>query len=194
MKKVFSRSLALAIMAAVNMNLAGCSSDTTNSATSSPAAADSSHGFTFENCGHEITVDGVPQKVLLVNRIGVVPTLYALGVLSDVHMRAGAFAPEYFASSPELKKKVDSIPNLTEKVDPTGHLQISKEEVVDGPNAFVKAYSGSVMSDLPLATADSPERYADIFRAAGLQDVSVTWLPEITTLDDTYGTAPGHES
>ncbi|MCI6207122.1 MAG: ABC transporter substrate-binding protein [Corynebacterium glucuronolyticum] len=142
MRRVFSRVLAFATVAALGVSLSGCSSDTTNSASPSTAAAESSAAFTFENCGHEITVNGIPQKVLLVNRIGVVPTLDALGVLSDVHMRAGAFAREYF--SPTLEAKVEKIPNLTEKVDPTGHLQISKEEVVGTESDLIIGYAGNV--------------------------------------------------
>lgn len=132
--------LALVTTAAVACGLVGCSQSSDTAATTTTAAADKT--MSFENCGHTVEVDGIPQKVLLVNRVGVVPILDALGVLDDVHMRAGSFATEYF--TPELASKVDAIPNLTDKIDPTGHLQISKEEVVGTGSDLVIGYAGNV--------------------------------------------------
>ena len=55
-------------------------------------------------------------------------------------------------------------------------------------------YTDDVLEELPLATADSPEAYAEVFRAAGLEDVEVVELPEITKIDEEFGTPQGHES
>ncbi|PFG28047.1 class I SAM-dependent methyltransferase [Corynebacterium renale] len=67
-------------------------------------------------------------------------------------------------------------------------------ECEESPDSFVKAYDDSVMADLPLATASSPEEYADVFRAAGFSDVEIHWLPEVQELDREFGLAPGHDS
>lgn len=46
---------------------------------------------------------------------------------------------------------------------------------------------------LPLADASSIEETADVLRAAGLADVTVTPLNTILELDRTHGVAPGHD-
>lgn len=74
---------------------------------------------------------------------------------------------------------------------------ISKETQVisdNGPDSFVLTYTDDVLEELPLATADSPEAYAEVFRVAGLEDVEVVELPEIAKIDEEFGTPQGHES
>ncbi|MDY5153186.1 Methyltransferase domain-containing protein [Actinobaculum suis] len=62
------------------------------------------------------------------------------------------------------------------------------------PDSFVQTYSDSVLAELPLAQASSPEEYARTMRAAGLEQVEIHWLPEVQELDRRFGLAPGHES
>ena len=63
----------------------------------------------------------------------------------------------------------------------------------NGPDSFVLTYSDDVLEELPLATAESPEAYAEAFRVAGLEDVEIVELPEITKIDEEFGAAEGHE-
>jgi SAM-dependent methyltransferase len=63
----------------------------------------------------------------------------------------------------------------------------------DGPDAFVNTYLPH-LSDLPLATAETPDAYVDAFHAAGLTNVTCTPLPQVAHLDRLFGVAPGHES
>lgn len=58
---------------------------------------------------------------------------------------------------------------------------------------FRERYDAEVLSLLPLAEATSIEASADLIRAAGFTDVTVTPLPEILDLDRRYGVAEGHE-
>lgn len=58
---------------------------------------------------------------------------------------------------------------------------------------FAASYDGEVRDALPLAEARSIEETADVVRAAGFRDVTVTPLTTILELDREYGAAPGHE-
>lgn len=59
------------------------------------------------------------------------------------------------------------------------------------PQEFVDSY-GEVMADLPLARAESIEATAEVVRAAGYTDVTVTGLTEVLDVDRRLGVAPGH--
>lgn len=54
-------------------------------------------------------------------------------------------------------------------------------------------YDRDVRALLPLAEATGIEASADLVRAAGFADVTVTSLPEILDLDRRHGVADGHE-
>lgn len=152
MKRFATRGLAIATALTMSVGLAACANTSDEAATTTAtstatdtatvASAAKGEAKTLENCGNTIEVNGVPQKVLLVNRAGVVPTLDAIGALENVHMRAGAFPDEYF--SPEVATKIAAIPNLTDKMDASGHLQISKEEVVGTNSDLIIGYAGNV--------------------------------------------------
>lgn len=58
---------------------------------------------------------------------------------------------------------------------------------------FAASYDGEVRDALPLAEARSIEETAELVRAAGFRDVTVTPLTTILELDREYGVAPGHE-
>ena len=106
-----------------------------------------------------------------------------------------------------LRKPTESIRGWAEALKPGGLVigadatwfadGISKDTQVisdNGPDSFVLTYNDELLEQLPLATADSPEAYADVFRAAGLEDVEIVDLPEITKIDQEFGMSPGHES
>jgi iron complex transport system substrate-binding protein len=94
--------------------------------------ADSSAGgpgypVTVTNCGAEVTFDAAPERVVLL-KSAAVPYLHALGVMDRVIARAGQYPREYYDAA--TLAELDRIPLLTDKLDPSGHLQISKEVVI----------------------------------------------------------------
>lgn len=94
----------------------------------SPASA-ASDGFpvTVQNCGAELTFDRAPERVVLL-KSSAVPFLHELGVLDRVTARAGSYPPEYYDEA--TLAELETIPLLTDELDTSGHLQISKEVVI----------------------------------------------------------------
>ncbi|GAA4377539.1 ABC transporter substrate-binding protein [Nocardioides caricicola] len=93
-----------------------------------PASAGTgSHPVTIENCGAEVTFDAAPQRVVLLKSSSV-PFLHELGVLDRVTARAGQYPPDYYDD--ETLAELEAIPLLTDELDSSGHLQISKEVVI----------------------------------------------------------------
>lgn len=60
------------------------------------------------------------------------------------------------------------------------------------PDSFTSIY-GAVKSELPLSEVKSPDPYLDLFREAGLQEITMVPLPEIRRHKEIHGMAPGHE-
>ncbi|GAB2502559.1 corrinoid ABC transporter substrate-binding protein [Corynebacterium atrinae] len=118
--KTPSRALLASSLCAL-LTLSACSSTAEESDTT---AADA---ISVENCGATVTFDSVPERVTLINNPSV-PTLAELGVLDRVTAKAGLYPEEYYA--PEVVAQLDQIDTLTDQVDATGHLQISRETVV----------------------------------------------------------------
>ncbi|MDH2456606.1 ABC transporter substrate-binding protein [Corynebacterium bovis] len=115
MKKTITAAV---LAAAVTVPLAACSTDD---------ATTDAHQISVENCGDTVTFDHTPQRVTLMKPASV-PTLHRLGVMDTVVARAGVYPDEYFddATRAELAK----VPSITDKLNPSGHVQVSKEEVV----------------------------------------------------------------
>lgn len=69
------------------------------------------------------------------------------------------------------------------------------DEQVHGAStaSFRDHYADEVIEALPLATATSIERTAEVVEAAGFTDIKVRPLPELLDLDHRYGVAPGHQ-
>jgi iron complex transport system substrate-binding protein len=95
------------------------------------AAADGGAGaareVTVSNCGTDVTVTSPPERVVLL-KSGAVPYLSALGVMDRVTARAGAYPSEYYDE--QTLAALDEVPLLTDEMDTSGHLQISKEVVI----------------------------------------------------------------
>lgn len=102
---------------------AGCGGD----GTSDRAAGKGSYPLTVENCGAEVTFDSAPERVVML-KSSAVPFLHTLGVLDRVVARAGEYPEEYYDEA--TVAELDDIPLLTDELDTSGHLQISKEAVV----------------------------------------------------------------
>ncbi|MDT9594986.1 ABC transporter substrate-binding protein [Nocardioides zeae] len=83
--------------------------------------------ISVENCDGTVELDGAPERVVML-KSAAVPTLHELGVLDRVVARAGVYPSAYYDD--ETLAALEEIPLLTDRTDASGHLQISREEVV----------------------------------------------------------------
>ncbi|MDN5570822.1 MAG: ABC transporter substrate-binding protein [Propionibacteriaceae bacterium] len=90
-------------------------------------AADPAATVTVTNCGAEVSFAAVPERVVLLKSASV-PFLAELGVLDHVVARAGVYPREYYDDA--TWAALEAIPVLTDQIDTSGHLQISREEVL----------------------------------------------------------------
>ena len=91
------------------------------------STATGSYPVTVENCGAELTFEKAPERVVLLKSASV-PFLHELGVLDRVTARAGQYPSEYYDEA--TLAALEKIPLLTDELDSSGHLQISKEVVI----------------------------------------------------------------
>jgi len=91
------------------------------------AAAVPGFPHTVTNCGTEVTFDAPPERIVLLTS-SAVPYLAELGLLDRVVARAGAYPDAYYDQA--TQDALDAIPLLTDELDTSGHLQISKETVL----------------------------------------------------------------
>ncbi len=142
--------------------------------------------ITFDNCGDTVSLDGPPQNVTLL-KSAPVTTLSNLGVLDRVTNRAGEYPDEYFDDATD--EQIDRIPSITDKTDASGHLQISREEVVATGADLVLGETDTInrqtlaSSDIPLI--EEPALCGDI-------DGPVTW-DDVWDEVEAYGTVFGRE-
>lgn len=157
--------LAAALTAALVLATTGCGSD-------DAAGRQAGEGFpvTVENCGAEVTVEAPPERAILLKSASV-PFLAQLDVLDRVSARAGAYPEEYYDGA--TLAALEEIPVLTDELDTSGHLQISREVVV------------AQTPDLVLGEVDNLSR--DSLAAVGVP------LLEEPALCDTAGARPSWE-
>lgn len=113
-----TRVLASTLAVGMAFSLTACSSDSDNESTA---------GISVENCGDTVTLDSPPDDVTIL-KPAAITTLSELGVLDRVKHRAGSYPREYFDAV--TNEALESIPSITDQTDESGHLQISREEVV----------------------------------------------------------------
>jgi len=92
-----------------------------------PADAGGAYPVTVENCGAEVTFDAAPERLVLLKSASVT-YLARLGVLDRAVARAGQYPREYYDE--ETWATLEEVPLLTDRVDTSGHLQISREAVL----------------------------------------------------------------
>lgn len=95
-----------------------------------------------------------------------------------------------------LREPLEALQRWRRLLRPGGVLAVVDSTWFDAglagsPPEFIDSY-GEVMDDLPLATAGSIEATAEVVRAAGYTDVTVTPLTEVLEVDEKLGVAPGH--
>ncbi|WP_334144729.1 ABC transporter substrate-binding protein [Corynebacterium nuruki] len=110
MRKTFT----VTVVAASCLGLASCGSDHTDATE-------------VRNCGTTVSVGHTPDNVTLL-KSAAVPTLQHLGVLDRVHSKAGVFPTAYYDDA--TNSALAAIPSITDKLNPEGHVQVSREEVV----------------------------------------------------------------
>lgn len=143
---------------------AGAASDGASAGTAFPEPV------TVENCGAELTFDAPPERVVML-KSAAVPFLHELGAMDRVVARAGEFPAEYYDEA--TLAELEDVPLLTDELDTSGHLQISKEVVV------------AQRPDLVLGEVDNLSRGA-------LEAVDVP-LVEEPALCDTGGARPSFD-
>lgn len=119
-----TRNLGIALVTSALL-LAGCATDDNDAAPESESTGD--YPVTIENCGAKVTFDRAPEQAVLLKSASV-PYLAELGVLDRVAARAGQYPEEYYDQ--ETLDALDEIPLLTDELDTSGHLKISKEVVI----------------------------------------------------------------
>lgn len=118
-----TRVTVLASAAILTVSLAGCGS----SDKEETPQAKGSYPVTIENCGAKVSFDQAPKKGVLL-KPAAATFLHEIGVLDRVTARAGAYPREYY--SDEIWAELEAIPALSDDLDSSGHLQISKEVVL----------------------------------------------------------------
>ena len=115
-----------AVTAVLALVLSACGSEDSNDA--KPASSGGDYPVTIENCGADVTFDRAPTKGVLL-KPAAVPFLHEIGVLGTaVTARAGAYSRDYYDD--ETWAELEGIPALSDDLDSSGHLQISKEIVL----------------------------------------------------------------
>lgn len=149
-------------------------------------APETAGSISVENCGERVSLDGPPERVTILDSAAI-PTLHRLGVLDRIGARAGLFPPEYYDA--ELNAALGEVPSLTDRVDATGHLQISREAVVATAPDLVIGQTDTVnrqtlaSSDIPLI--DEPAFCGSLEHDASFEDV---WS-QIRTYGEVFGHA-----
>lgn len=100
--------------------------------------------YTVANCGREVAFAHAPERIVLQDVTGV-QTLADLGMLDKVVAKAGFFPHEYFDD--EVNAQLDSIPSLSDRLNSTGHIQITKEAVMAENPDLIVGYSDTVNPD-----------------------------------------------
>lgn len=100
--------------------------------------------YTVANCGRDVAFSRAPERIVLQDATGV-QTLADLGMLDKVVAKAGFFPREYF--NDEVAAQLDSIPSLSDRLNTTGHIQITKEAVVAQQPDLIVGYSDTVNPD-----------------------------------------------
>ncbi|WPF66411.1 MULTISPECIES: ABC transporter substrate-binding protein [unclassified Corynebacterium] len=111
----------------IGATLLGASACSTSPDTSAQAPGVEGYPVTVHNCGQDVTFEQAPNNALLLDSAPV-STLSALGVLESVTARAGAYPEEYYST--EDNARLAAMTSLTDQVDGTGHIQLSKDVVL----------------------------------------------------------------
>lgn len=159
--------------------------------------------FVLAALGHEVTGLDSSAGMLEIARAraaeettGAPPT-FVLGDACDPQVEVAdldAVTSRYLMWT--LREPLEALQRWRRLLRPGGVLAVVDSTWFDtglegSPPEFIDSY-GEVMGDLPLATAGSIEATAELMRAAGYADVTITPLTEVLAVDERLGVAPGH--
>ncbi|WP_244928117.1 ABC transporter substrate-binding protein [Nocardioides sp. W7] len=169
-KTIVTRLAALSAATALSLTLAGCGSGEDAAQDGGSAAG---YPVTLENCGAEVTFHRAPEKAVLL-KSATVPYLSELGVLDVVTARAGAYPRPYYDDA--TWAELEGIPTLSDDLDSSGHLQISKEVVLAEQPDVVFGEADNLTRDtlgaVDIALLEEPGLCPDPPADASFDDVS----------------------
>lgn len=160
--------------------------------------------FVQADLGHEVTgldsstgmLEIARSRAAEVEAKGAAPT-FVLGDACDPDLESAdldAVTSRYLMWT--LREPLEALQRWRRLLLPGGVLAVVDSTWFDAglegsPPEFIDSY-GEVLEDLPLATAGSIEATAEVVRAAGFTDVTITPLTEVLEVDEKLGVAPGH--
>ncbi|WP_193608293.1 ABC transporter substrate-binding protein [Nocardioides lijunqiniae] len=165
--------------------LAGCGADSDETAPTSTSTGD--YPVTVDNCGAEVTFDRAPQRVVLL-KSAAVPFLHELGVMDRVTARAGSYPEEYYDDA--TLAELEDVPLLTDELDSSGHLQISKEVVIAEEPDLVLGEVDNLARDT-LSAVDIPLLEEPALCEQGVEHPD---FDDVTSQLETYGRVFGREA
>lgn len=154
-RKNIARPVLAAGLGAALLGVSGCS---TAQDTGTQASGEG-YPVTVHNCGQDVTFEHAPSNALLLDSAPV-STLSALGVLGSVTARAGAYPEDYYSA--EENAQLAAMTSLTDQVDGTGHIQLSKDVVLSRGADAVFGHLDNVDRE-SLDRAGTPEIIEPIF-------------------------------
>lgn len=159
----------LAAVGLLTVALAACGPTDGREPASSTAAG---YPVTVDNCGAEVSFEQPPERVVMLKSSSV-PFLHELGVLDRVTARAGQYPPEYYDAA--TLAELDDIPLLTDELDSSGHLLISREVVIgEEPDLVlgeVDTASRSTLDAVGIPLIEEPALCAEGVADPGFDDV-----------------------
>lgn len=167
----------LAALGILTLVLAACSSVPSDGAAGEaaiPVPGGTTYPLTVQNCEAEVVFEQAPERVILLESAPVT-ILDGLGVLDRVVSRAGSFPAEYY--TPDLVKRIDEIPALSENINASGHLLINTEVVIaEEPDLALGLPEGITREGLLDAGANA--LIQPVYCATGVGDTSFESLYE----------------
>lgn len=169
-RRTAARAAPAAALTALALALGGCGLGS-QATVPTPAFTKATFPMTLTNCGAPVTLEASPERVLLL-KSWPVPYLHELGVMDRVIARAGSYPDDYYDGP--TRGELADVPLLTDQLDPSGHLQISREVVL------------AQQPDLIFGEVDNLDR-------ASLRSAGISVLEEPTLCPDGGGGDPSFE-
>lgn len=124
--------------------------------------------MTFQNCGEEVTVPEVPEKVFLLGN-DPVSLIDAVGALDQVAFKAGDFPEAYYSDA--TNATIAEITELGEGQNASGGVEITLEAVIDAEPDLVIGYETETITRDGLAKADIPLYVMPTYCPEGTDDL-----------------------